>query len=451
MPAASAAVGSRPCRSTPHASSRARELRELTGDEGGAQRVAWTETWGGRATARGKLADLPVEVEIDEAGNDWYTLRGASERAVLIGGHIDSVPNGGWLDGCLNVLAGVEVLRRIAEEGEPPVTVRLVDWADEEGARFGRSLFGSSAAAGSMADQDELRELADADGITLPDALARARRRPRPRARSALSSSRTPPRISSCISSRARCSSRSTCRSARCSAPSASSAIASRGRGQAAHAGSTPMDKRRDALAGAAKLALELRDIAGETGGGAVCTSGGVVCQPGIVTSVVETAEQLLDQRHLDADALAAMLGDAKEAARAVRRRGDSRSNGSGSGRSSRSCSTRRSSARRGRDHRGRGDVAPAPSGPLHDAAEVSRAGIPTVMVFVQSLRGLSHTKLEDTKAEHLELSVQALDRLAPSRIAPLNFSGSRRPVILFTPSFGVTVLPDPPWRAWSS
>ena len=52
------------------------------------------------------------------------------------------------------------------------------------------------------------------------------------------------------------------------------------------------------------------------------------------------------------------------------------------------------------------------PSGPLHDAAEVARAGIPTVMVFVQSLRGLSHTKLEDTKDEHLELAVQALDRL---------------------------------------
>ena len=53
------------------------------------------------------------------------------------------------------------------------------------------------------------------------------------------------------------------------------------------------------------------------------------------------------------------------------------------------------------------------PSGPLHDAAEVARAGVPTVMIFVQSLRGLSHTKLEDTKEEHLELAVQALDRLA--------------------------------------
>src|SRR2546430_4052752 len=84
-------------------------------------------------------------------------------------------------------------------------------------------------------------------------------------------------------------------------------------RGQAAHAGSTPMDKRRDALAGAAKLALAIRDIARDTGGGAVCTSGGVVCRPGIVTSVVETAEQLLDQRHLVATKLASMLQATKE------------------------------------------------------------------------------------------------------------------------------------------
>src|SRR6187455_2432527 len=150
-----------------------RELQELTGDENGAQRVAWTDTWNtARAWLDGLLDGLPLERERDAAGNDWWTLRGESERAVLIGGHIDSVPNGGWLDGCLNVLAGVEVLRRIAAEGARPVTVRLVNWADEEGARFGRSLFGSSAAAGSMSDQDELRALVDHDGVSLPSALA---------------------------------------------------------------------------------------------------------------------------------------------------------------------------------------------------------------------------------------------------------------------------------------
>src|ERR671931_569592 len=113
-----------------------RELQALTGDENGAQRVAWTETWErAREWLRGKLGGLDLREEIDAAGNQWFTLAGESERALLIGGHIDSVPNGGWLDGCLNVLAAVVVLRRIAADGSPPVTVRLVNWADEEGAR----------------------------------------------------------------------------------------------------------------------------------------------------------------------------------------------------------------------------------------------------------------------------------------------------------------------------
>src|SRR6185503_13695074 len=150
-----------------------KELRALTGDASGAQRVAFTDTWAeARAWMHEKLSALPVEVEVDQAGNQWATLRGASERELLIGGHIDSVPNGGWLDGCLNVLAGLEVLRRIASQGTPPITVRLVDWADEEGARFGRSLFGSSSVAGTM-DPEELEVLKDRDGIRLPDALAR--------------------------------------------------------------------------------------------------------------------------------------------------------------------------------------------------------------------------------------------------------------------------------------
>src|SRR5580693_4966049 len=128
------------------------ELRELTSDENGAQRVAWTDVWlKARQWFQSKLAGLPVEHHLDAAGNSWVTLPGASERALLLGGHLDSVPNGGWLDGSLDVLAALEVLRRFASEfnGRPPVTIRIVDWADEEGARFGRSLLGSSAFAGT--------------------------------------------------------------------------------------------------------------------------------------------------------------------------------------------------------------------------------------------------------------------------------------------------------------
>jgi len=395
-----------------------RELQELTGDEHGAQRVAWTDTW---ATARRwleeKLVDLPLERAEDAAANQWFTLPGRSERAVLIGGHIDSVPNGGWLDGALNVMAGVEVMRRLADEGEPAVTVRLANWADEEGARFGRSLFGSSAAAGSMTDQAELRERHDADGTSLPDAISRfdidlAK---------AIDAHRELKNAAAYLELHIE------------QGPVLESINLPLGvvlgtfgverhqvtfRGQAAHAGSTPMDKRRDALAGAAKLELEVREIAKRTGEGAVCTMGGVVTRPGIVTSVVETAECLLDQRHLDAEKLAAMLDEAKKASERIAKEEDVEVEWDRiwniepilfdealielADESIREVA--------GQSHR-------LPSGPLHDAAEVSRAGVPTVMLFVQSLRGLSHTKLEDTKEEHLELAVQALDRLTTKTI----------------------------------
>ena len=396
-----------------------RELEELTGDENGAQRVAWTDTWReARTWLAALLADLPLEVERDAAGNDWYTLPGESERAVLIGGHMDSVPNGGWLDGCLNVLAGAEVLRRIAAEGTPAVTVRLVDWADEEGARFGRSLIGSSAAAGSMRDQDELRHLTDSDGVMLPDALAE-----------------NGVDLDSALDAHAQLASAVAYLELHIEQGPVLEGMGipigavlgtygvERWRitwtGQAAHAGSTPMDRRRDALAGAAKLALEIRDIAARVGNGAVCTSGGVVCKPGIVTSVVETAQQLLDQRHLDATSLAEMLRQAQEASE--RFAAEEHIDVSWEriwnidpilfdetliGLCDDAC---REVA--GVSHR-------LPSGPLHDAAEVARAGVPTVMMFVQSLRGLSHTKLEDTRDEHIELSVAALDRLADMTIA---------------------------------
>jgi N-carbamoyl-L-amino-acid hydrolase len=398
-----------------------RELREMTADENGAQRVAWTDTWvRAKDWLSEKVSALGVEEETDEAGNQWFSLPGDSDRALLIGGHIDSVPNGGWLDGALNVVAGVEVLRRIAEAGRPTLTVRLVNWADEEGARFGRSLFGSSAAAGSMRDQDELRTRKDAGGDVLPDVLARHS----VDLDRALDARRQLENAAAYLELHIE------------QGPVLESLDLPLGvvlgtfgverhqvtfRGQAAHAGSTPMDKRRDALAGAARLELEIREIAKRTGGGAVCTMGGVVTRPGIVTSVVETAECLLDQRHLDATQLAEMLSNAEAASRRFAQEEDVEVEWERIWAIEPILFDERLieladeavTEVAGTSHR-------LPSGPLHDAAEVSRAGVPTVMLFVQSLRGLSHTKLEDTRPEHLELAVQALDRLASKALAEL-------------------------------
>ena len=394
------------------------ELRRLTSDQNGAQRVAWTDTWQqARNWFKQKLRDLPVEQHLDAAGNNWITLQGQSEHALLLGGHLDSVPNGGWLDGALDLLASLEVLRRIAADynGSPPVTVRLVDWADEEGARFGRSLLGSSAFAGTDSiEADRVRT--DKDGIRLEDALRRCGieidRFPEAQGEQHNAAAYLELHIEQGPVLE------------RMGLP-LGVVLGTKGverhlltfRGQEAHSGSTPMNVRHDALAAAAKLALEIRPIAMKHAD-AVCTVGSVKTFPGIVTAVVGRCEATLDQRDLDAGVLAAMFRETREASERFAREEKCTVEWSRiwsieplpfhphlielCDRAVREIS--------GSSHR-------LPSGPLHDAAEVARAGIPTVMMFVQSLGGISHNKIEDTKREHLELAVRALDLLADKTI----------------------------------
>ena len=397
-----------------------KELRALTGDENGAQRVAFTGIWAGaREWLRKKVEAIPgVEAHRDEAGNLWATLRGESEKALLIGGHIDSVPNGGWLDGCLNTLAGVEILRRVSAQyaGKPPITVRVVDWADEEGARFGKSLFGSSACSGNL-DMDEARALKDKDGITLPDALKQCdiefervkdcgQELRDAAAYLELHIEQGPVLLDLDLP--------------------LGTVLGTFGverhaitfRGQAAHSGSTPMNRRKDAFLAAAKMSAEIYRIAERSGNG-VCTIGSCTTKPGIVTSVVEECRITLDQRHLDAAALEKMLREARAASEQFAQEGKVEVSWERIWNIEPipfhdqliTFSDEAISEVGAKPHR-------LPSGPLHDAAEVARAGVPTIMMFVQSLHGISHNKIEDTKEEHLELAVTAFDKLADKAIA---------------------------------
>jgi N-carbamoyl-L-amino-acid hydrolase len=400
----------------PRAVAGLRELDRLTGGADGAQRVAWTDTWeAARAWLRRELDGIDgVTVETDAAGNTWATAPGESTRFVIVGGHLDSVPNGGWLDGALNVVAGLEVLRALAV-GPRPLTLKLVDWADEEGARFGRSLLGSSACAGTL-DPDAVRGLVDRDGVALPDALAAhgVELDRMLEARSGLEGAAAylelhieqgpvleglglPLGVVLGTFGVQRHLLRFT--------------------GAHAHAGSTPMGARRDAFLAGARSALAFRDAAARRDD-VRATVGAVRVAPGIVTAFNGACELTLDQRALDPVVLAEMVAEAREESRRIA--------------AEEGCEVAwepiweiepipfspaliemadeavRELA--GASHR-------LPSGPLHDAAEMARR-IPTVMLFVRSLGGVSHTKDEDTPDEDLALSVRALHELARRTIA---------------------------------
>jgi allantoate deiminase len=393
-----------------------RELARRTQDDDGAQRVAWTDTWiAARDWLGGELAGIDgVTVDRDEAGNTWATLPGDSDRFVILGGHLDSVPNGGWLDGTLNVVAALEVLRALADEPRP-LTVKLVDWADEEGARFGRSLLGSSACAGTL-DPDAVRGLTDRDGMALPDALAAhgveldEMKRSGSRLDGALAYLELHIEQGPVLE--------------QLDLP-LGAVLGTFGvqrhlirfTGAHAHAGASPMHLRRDAYLAAARASLAWRaDAAARDDVRA--TTGIVRVTPGIVTAFNGTCEVSLDQRALDGDVLAEMLAAAREASERVA--------------DEEGCTVEWEQVWEIEPipfHPELIDLADAaiaevagesrrlPSGPLHDAAEMARR-IPTVMLFVKSLGGVSHTKEEDTPDADLELSVRALHDLTRRTLA---------------------------------
>jgi hydantoinase/carbamoylase family amidase len=387
-----------------------RELARLTGGPDGARRVCWTDEWTkARELLRSRLDELPadLDVTVDEAGNLWALMAGEGEGFVLVGSHTDSVPAGGWLDGALGIFCAVEALRSQAERGAPPVGLRLVDWADEEGARFGRSLFGSSMCAGTL-EPDEVRDLRDRGGERLEDVVARygvdldRAHESGAQLRGARAYLEAHIEQGPVLESKGE---------------PAATVLGTVGverhmavfSGETAHAGATPMPLRRDTFMATSQAALAVRDIGLRHDG--VCTVGGATSEPGVITAVPGRTEMLLDQRHINPDVLAAMLAEAREAIdKAAANHGcevelkhiwsippipfDERLIGV---------------ARQAVQVAGGKDTA-IPSGPLHDAAEMARL-IPTVMIFSSSSPPISHTKEEDTPEADLRVAIDAYGR----------------------------------------
>ncbi len=398
-----------------------RELAARTATADGAQRLAWGPVWReAREWFRIRVSELGLRIKTDAAGNNWATLSGRSPKTVIVGSHLDSVPNGGWLDGALGVLAALEVLR-IHAAATPPVTLALVDWADEEGARFGRSLLGSSAAAGSL-NVNDVRALTDRHGTRLVDALAENG--------VALERMLDAHLELKSIDARAYLELHIEQGPVLESINKSAGAVLGtfgverhmiRFTGQAAHSGSTPIPMRRDAFLAAAQTAIECREIAtrhSRPGAGVVCTVGVVNVEPKIVTAVPGVCEISLDQRALDGAVLAAMLRDARGASERAARDNNVTVEWRNLWRIEprlfdpalvRLCedAVREET----------GDAPRLPSGPLHDAAEMV-PHMPVVMMFAYSSNGLSHCKEEDTPEPHLEKTIRAYLRLAEKTIA---------------------------------
>ena len=382
-------------------------LRELD-DRSGGRRVAWTDCWREereRIWAELEAAVPQVRTERDPAGNLWARLPGEGEETVIVGSHLDCVPDGGWLDGCLGVLAGAEALEAVARAGTPRRTVALVDWADEEGARFGHSLLGSSAAAGVL-DVAAAAELVDADGVALRDAVAAhgVAIENMPRAAAQLE------RAVACLElhieqgpvleqqDRAACAVRG-CLGVRRTAFTVT--------GRAVHAGATPMNLRQDPLVAAARAMLMIRQAAVAEGG--LATVGTFSAEPGTPTAVAARVRYVVDIRHAELGGLKRIDARVREAAEAAA--------------GAEGCTAETAPVweidplafdpdlvSRARELTDGGE--PLTSGPLHDAAAVSRAGVPTAMIFVRTRGGVSHTREEDAADADLVAGIDALIRL---------------------------------------
>jgi hydantoinase/carbamoylase family amidase len=388
-----------------------RELARRTGDADGAQRLCWTETWReARAFLGELLAEIGLEPDRDPAGNLWAVLEGDRDPALAVGSHVDSVPDGGWLDGALGVMAAVGVLRVWSQPGRrPPRTLALVDWADEEGARFGRSLFGSSAFSGTL-DPAAVRSLRDADGVSIESALAEND----VTLDRVLEATARQSRIGSYLELHIEQGPVLEAEGLRAAAVSGCAGVERnrfRFRGQASHAGTTPMDRRRDAGLAAASVALRVEEVGRRHGG--VATTGALTLRPGIATAVAGEADLLVDLRHPDASTLAAMLTDATSSAEAAA--------------AERGCEFEREHVwsiepipfdpdlvAQARDacREATGSDRVLTSGALHDAAEVARVA-PAAMIFTPSAAGVSHAKEEDTPEADLVAGIEAFGLLA--------------------------------------
>jgi allantoate deiminase len=383
------------------------ELGRIGGTaDGGVTRTAWSpELFEAYRLVGGWMRELGLDVEVDAAGNLLGRWQAGSGKPVLVGSHLDSVFSGGRFDGVLGVVAAVHAVRLLREEGfEPARPLWVVAFMDEEGARFDAALFGSRAFAGE--DVSGLGERTDAGGTTLRqamnasgydlDTVDRANRIGEIGAYLELHIEQGPVLevdgtdigvVTSIVGLRG---------------------YRVRLRGEANHAGTTPMRLRRDALAGAARIALELRELA-RAREGVTTNVGKLELRPGGFNIVPGMADLTIDARAATTQGIAELESLVEDTITTLAAEEQLEVELEQVFRlepleldSDLVDTVERAAAGEGATSRR------MPSGAGHDAMVIGRQ-VPAAMLFVPSRGGVSHSPEEYTDPAHAELGMRVL------------------------------------------
>jgi allantoate deiminase len=397
-------------------------LAQLSAEGPGVTRLAYTELERqAHAQFRAWAETAGARVEDDAAGNTWAVIRDG-EPYFLVGSHLDSVPHGGRYDGTVGVLVGLEVASLLPADFD--VGVRVVAFAAEEGARFGKPNIGSALATDRL-PVSALTEVRDADGVSVEEAASAVGLDPRATVAWAAS-----PAVAAFIEvhiEQGRVLEHETSRLGVVDAVAGSARVRFAIAGRAEHSGTTPMSLRSDALAAAAELVLAAESI-GRGSPGGVCTIGQIDVDPNSVTSIPGAVTGVADIRDVDPEDQHAAVGAFTSALQEIcERRGVTHTVEVVSEHDPVVLSSwprlalAAACAERGVSYR------TMSSGAGHDAAIMAR-NVPAAMLFIPCRDGLSHTPDEACSVEDVALAgtvcADALVRLAAD-VAPPTSQGS--------------------------
>jgi allantoate deiminase len=386
------------------------EAARIGADGGGVSRFAWTpELARANEWLVGRLQELGLETEIDAAGNVLGRWEEGEGTAVLVGSHLDTVPRGGRYDGALGVLAALEVVRTLRREGVSLLRpLWIVSFNDEEGSRFQTGMLGSRAFIGDL-DREDWRRRGVADAMAAGgfdfERLGEAKAVDRVGAYLELHIEQGPVLEKEGLDLGI------------VSGIAGLLGFCVRLSGEANHAGTTPMASRRDALAGAARIVLELRDEA-RSRGDMTANVGILTIAPGGFNVIPGTAEFTIDARAGDANAFARAEKFVRETLERVAAEEQLELEVTETHRKQPTPLDPELQELLTRAAAAEGAIARSmPSGAGHDAMVLAKQ-VPAAMLFVPSRAGISHSPDEYTSPEQCELGARVLARAVRALVA---------------------------------